>query len=189
MDRNTAVIIVAAVMVLAIGAWVAWTLWRRKQTESLRSRFGPEYDRAVARHGNPQVAEKKLAERARRVEKLNIRPLDPAERDRFAEEWRTVQTRFVDDPAGAVGQADVLVQQVMEARGSPIGDFEERAADLSVDHPVVVQNYRSARDIAQRQRRGEATTEDLRKAVVSYRALFEELLATDQPELRKVRHG
>jgi FtsZ-interacting cell division protein ZipA len=189
MDSNTALIIVIAVVILAIGAYVAWTLWRRKQTESLRSRFGPEYDRAIERHGSPQVAEKKLAERARRVEKLNIRPLDPAQRDRFAADWRTVQARFVDEPGGAVAQADALVQQVMQARGYPVGDFEERAADLSVDHAPVVQNYRVARDIAQRHRRGEATTEDLRKAVVSYRALFEELLGVDHPELAKVRHG
>lgn len=189
MDRNTVIIVVIAVIVLAVGAYVAWTLWRRKQTHALRSRFGPEYDRAIARHGSPEAAEKKLAERARRVEKLNIRPLDPPQRDRFAAEWRTVQARFVDDPGGAVAQADVLVQQVMQARGYPVGDFEERAADLSVDHAAVVQNYRAARDIAQRHRRGEATTEDLRKAVVSYRALFEELLGSERPELAKVHHG
>lgn len=189
MDRNTAIILVVAIIVLAIGAYVAWTLWRRKQTDALRNRFGPEYDRAVARHGSPQVAEKKLAERARRVEKLQIRDLDPGQRDRFAGEWRAVQAKFVDAPGGAVSEADVLVQRVMEARGYPVGNFEERAADLSVDHAGVVQNYRTARDIALRHRRGEATTEDLRKAFVSYRALFEDLLGPGQPELAKVRHG
>lgn len=187
--NNTLLIIVVAVVVLAIAGYVAWTLLRRKQTETLRSRFGPEYDRAVSKLGDARAAEKRLVERARRVEKFDIRPLDPAQRDRFAAEWTAVQARFVDDPGGAVGQADTLVKQVMEARGYPVGDFEERAADLSVDHAPVVQNYRAARDIAMRNRRGEASTEDLRKAVVSYRVLFEELLGAASPELAEVRHG
>ncbi len=176
MNTNTIVIVAVIVLVVAIAAILAWAWRRRRQSENLRRRFGPEYDRAIARHGDARAAEKKLADRARRVEKLNIRPLDPAQRNRFASDWQTVQTRFVDDPGGAVGAADVLVKQVMEARGYPVGNFEERAADLSVDHAAVVENYRVARDIALRNRRGEASTEDLRKAVVSYRALFEDLL-------------
>ncbi len=189
MNTNTIVIVAVIVLVVAIAAILAWAWRRRRQSENLRRRFGPEYDRAIARHGDARAAEKKLADRARRVEKLNIRPLDPAQRNRFASDWQTVQTRFVDDPGGAVSTADVLVKQVMEARGYPVGNFEERAADLSVDHAAVIENYRVARDIALRNRRGEASTEDLRKAVVSYRALFEDLLGSERPELAEVRHG
>lgn len=188
MNDTTIVIIGLAALIVVVAA-VVWWVMRRRQTETLRRRFGPEYDRAVARHGNARVAEQKLSERARRVEKLNIRPLDPRQRDRFADEWQTVQACFVDDPGRAVSDADALVKQVMEARGYPVGNFEERAADLSVDHADVVQNYRTAREIAHRNRRGEATTEDLRKALVSYRALFEDLLGAEQPELAEVRHG
>jgi hypothetical protein len=187
-NTNTTIIVVAAIVVVAI-AVVAWMLLRRRQTEQLRTRFGPEYDRAVEKHRDPRIAEQKLAERAKRVEKLNIRPLDPEQRARFVERWKTVQARFVDDPAGAVSDSDSLIKQVMEARGYPVADFEERVSDLSVDHASVVQNYRAARDIAVRNGRGEATTEDLRKAVVSYRTLFDELLGAETPELAGVRHG
>lgn len=188
-NTNTIIIVVAAMAVVAIVAVVAWTLLRRRQTEQLRTRFGPEYDRAVEKHHDPRIAEQKLAERAKRVEKLNIRPLDPAQRAHLAERWKTVQARFVDDPAGAVTDSNSLIKQVMEARGYPVADFEERVSDLSVDHASVVQNYREARDVAVRNGRGEATTEDLRKAVVSYRTLFDELLGVETPELAGVSHG
>ena len=175
MDSSTAVLVVGAVILVA-AAVIAWFFFRKWRTEKLRRRFGPEYDRAVAASGDPRRAEARLAERTRRVEKLELRAVPEAEKARFAERWRKTQAQFVDDPEGAVADGEVLIQQIMRARGYPVGDFEQRAADLSVDHAAVVQNYRAARAIALRNRRGEASTEDLRQALVYDRNLFEELL-------------
>jgi hypothetical protein len=182
-------VLVGAAVVLAAIAVVAWLLVRKRRTERLRDRFGPEYDRAVRSTGDPRRAEARLAERAKRVEAFPLRTLSADDRKRFADRWRAVQARFVDDPAGATADGDALIQEVMKARGYPVGDFEQRAADLSVDHAAVVQNYRAARDIALRNRRGEATTEDLRKALVHYRDLFQELLEETAPTMKEVRHG
>lgn len=179
-----AVVIVAAFAVLA-GVWFAL---RRKRSRDLRERFGPEYERVVRSADDRRHAEERLVERERRVEKLSLRPLSREERNRFSQRWRVVQARFVDDPSSAVEDGDRLIQEAMKARGYPVGDFERRAADLSVDHALVVQNYREARDIAERNRRGEASTEDLRRALVHQRSLFEELL--EQPGLvEEVRHA
>ena len=175
MDSSTA-ILVAGAAILVAAALIAWFFFRKRRTEMLRSRFGPEYDRAVAASGDPRRAEARLAERTRRVGKLELRAVPEAERARFAERWRKTQAQFVDDPEGAVADSELLIQQIMRARGYPVGDFEQRAADLSVDHAAVVQNYRAARGIALRNRRGEASTEDLRQALVYDRNLFEELL-------------
>lgn len=188
MEVSTPFLVGAAIVVAAI-VILAWLVLRKKRTERLRDRFGPEYDRVVRSTGDPRRAEARLAERAKRVEGFPLRPLSSADRSRFAERWRAVQARFVDDPAGAAADGDALIQEVMKTRGYPVGDFEQRAADLSVDHAGVVQNYRAARDIALRNRRGEATTEDLRQALVHHRNLFQELLEEPAPTMKEVRHG
>ncbi len=171
-------IIIAVVGIIAILA-IAWFVARKRRTESLRRRFGPEYERTVREHGSGR-AETVLAEREKRVEKYSIRALAPDERERFITDWRMVQSRFVDDPKGAVHEADQLVIELMQTRGYPMSDFERRTADLSVDHPRVVDNYRAAHEIALRHRKGEATTEDLRNAMIYYRSLFDELLQTGE---------
>lgn len=171
----TQVAIVVAVIVLVVGAIVA-VYFQRRRTEKLRSRFGPEYERSVAESGDRRRAEAQLEKRAERVEKYHLRPLTADDRSRFTEQWDRVQAHFVDAPAGAVAEADQLLGDIMATCGYPMGDFEQRAADISVDHPVVVQNYRSAHDIAMRQAKGQATTEDLRRAMIHYRALFEDLV-------------
>jgi hypothetical protein len=177
-------VIAAVVVALAIGA-VAWMYAQRQRRERLRTHFGPEYDRALRETGSPQKAEAILADRARRVKELKIHPLSREQAETFAREWHRVQAMFVDDPNGAVVAADRLVTEVMTARGYPIEDFDTRAADLSVQHPRVVENYRIARALALRRERGEAATEELRQAVVNYRALFDDLLATDKGAFRR----
>ena len=168
---------IATVAILIIAAVVLLYVRKRKNaTANLRQKFGTEYDRAVLAHGSERKAEVKLTDREKRVEKLNIRDLDPTERERFSKRWESVQSRFVDSPKGAVTEADDLVSSVMKARGYPVSDFDQRAADISVDHPRVVENYRSAHEIALRVGKDAATTEDLRTAMIHYRSLFEELV-------------
>lgn len=169
-----AVIITLAIVAIA----VCWILFRRRRSEHLRKRFGPEYDRVTYEHGNQRRAEAELETREKRVGRLHIHPLTQKDRDRFARAWQADQARFVDDPKQAVTEADLLVTEVMKARGYPVSDFEQRVADVSVDHPHVIENYRVAAEIAERHRRGEATTEDLRQAMVYYRRLFDDLLET-----------
>jgi hypothetical protein len=167
-----------AAVVIVIIAVVAW--WyvrkRRSTTADLRQKFGSEYERAVLKHGSERKAEAKLADREKRVEKLNIRDLDPIEHERFLNQWESLQSRFVDSPKGAATEADDLVSSLMKTRGYPVSDFDQRAADISVDHPRVVENYRSAHAIALRVGKDVATTEDLRTAMIHYRSLFEELV-------------
>jgi hypothetical protein len=180
------IIIVLAAAILIAGAVAAYVA-RQRQTEQLRERFGPEYDRAVSDSGEQRAAEKELAERERKREQIDIVPLAPEARDKYAGSWRDVQTRFVDDPPGAVDDADRLVTDVMRERGYPVEDFDQRAADISVDHPEVVENYRAAHSIyLQRQDNG-AGTEDLRQAFVHYRALFDELLETRETAGQEAR--
>jgi hypothetical protein len=169
------IVVLAVVVLLIVGAIVFFL--QKKRTEKLRQHFGPEYDRAVAEGGDRRRAEAKLEERADRVKKFNLRPLSAEDQARYTEQWDRVQAHFVDAPAGAVGEADQLLGDIMATRGYPVGDFEQRAADISVDHPVVTQNYRSAHEIALRQSKGQASTEDLRRAMIHYRALFEELVS------------
>jgi len=169
------VAIVIAIIVILVGALVAFYL-RRRRTEKLRARFGPEYERSIAESGDRRRAEVQLEKRTERVEKFHLRPLTPEDRARFTQEWDRVQAHFVDAPAGAVAEADQLLGDIMATRGYPMGDFEQRAADISVDHPIVTQNYRAAHDIAIRQASGQASTEDLRRAMIHYRALFEDLV-------------
>jgi hypothetical protein len=170
-------IALAAVVVVLIAA-LAWLYVRKRRstTANLRQKFGPEYDRAVLKHGSERKAQAKLEDREKRVEKLNIRDLDPMEHDRYLKRWEAVQSRFVDSPKGAVAEADDLVSSLMKTRGYPVTDFDQRAADISVDHPRVVENYRSAHEIALRVGKNEATTEELRTAMIHYRSLFEELV-------------
>jgi hypothetical protein len=174
----------AVVVVLAVAA-VVWTYMQRQRRIRLRDRFGPEYDRALRETGAPDKADAVLEARTRRVERLKIRPLAREQAQSFEREWRRVQGMFVDDPDGAVAAADRLVTEVMAARGYPIDDFDTRAADLSVDHPRVVENYRIARALALRRERREAGTEELRQAVVNYRVLFNDLLDIQDRENRR----
>ena len=180
MDPKLAwMIAIIAATVVAVGLWFVMETRRRRR---LRARFGPEYERTVHDVGNVRRAEATLEARAKRVERLQIRALSADDSARFAEAWRELQTRFVDAPQEAVTEADRLIGEVMTARGYPLGDFDQRSADISVDHPQVVAHYRAARDIARRQGSGEATTEDLRQALVHYRALFEDLLDVKTPQ-------
>jgi hypothetical protein len=174
MDPKVIALIAVAVVVLLIIIWLAI---RKQRTAKLRKHFGSEYDRAVRDIG-PNRAEAVLLEREKRVEKFSIRDLSAEERERFITEWRIVQSHFVDNPQGAVSEADVLVNRLMQARGYPMSDFEQRAADISVSHPRVVDNYRAAHLIAIRHQQGQASTEDLRNAIIYYRSLFDELLQT-----------
>ena len=179
-------IILAGVAILALIALLAWFYYQKKQSHRLEQRFGPEYGRTVTELGGRTKAESELKTREKRVEHLNIVPLVPSEAARFSQAWKALQGRFVDNPKDVVVEADQLVRELMLKRGYPIGDFERRAADISVDHPAVVDNYRAAQAIAVRDQRGEADTEELRKAVVHYRALFDELLEVVKQEVRPV---
>jgi hypothetical protein len=172
--RLIAFVAVAAVVVVGL-VWLS-VRQRRTTTAALRKRFGSEYEQAVRDHGSRGRAEAQLAGRAKRVKGLNIRDLDPAQRDRFSFQWQALQSRFVDEPKGAVAEADTLVSSVMQARGYPVADFSQRAADISVHHPQLVANYRSAHEIAVRLGQGDASTEALRTAMIHFRALFEELM-------------
>jgi hypothetical protein len=183
MEQNS-IIIIAVVAGVVLAALVAWFGMRQHRSQRLARLFGPEYDRAVEELGERSKAEKVLEARAKRVEELHIHPLNPAERDAFQERWLTTQARFVDSPPTAVVQADELVAKVMRARGYPVTEFEQQAADLSVDHPRFVDNYRRAHALAVSARRGQAGTEDLRQAMVHYRELFEDLLEVAEPELQ-----
>jgi len=171
-----ATLIIVAVVIIAILVAAVWWYSMRQRSAKLQEKFGPEYERTVAEKGDTRKAEDELTDRQKRVSKLEIKPLAADERRRFNDEWRAVQARFVDDPSAAVRDADTLVGRVMEARGYPVGDFEQRAADVSVDHPTVLEHYRAAHAVALRHAQGQASTEDLRQAMVNYRALFAELL-------------
>jgi hypothetical protein len=173
MDQSTLIAIAVAVLVLAA---VGWLVSQRQRSEALRKRFGPEYERVANRLGDTRRAETELLGRQQRVAALGIRPLNAQQREQYQQHMRAVQTRFVDDPKGAVTDADELLEDVMKTRGYPVSEFGQRAADLSVHHPRAVDDYRAARDIAQRHRQGRATTEDLRQAMIHYRALFDDLL-------------
>jgi len=179
---DTWVWIVIAVVAAIVLLGVVWTATRARKTRSLQDRFGREYDRTVEHAGGRREAERELREREKRHDELQLRPLRPEARDEYVREWKATQTRFVDDPKGAVRDADDLVQRVMKDRGYPVADFEQRAADVSVEHPQVVEKYRTAHGIAQASERGEASTEDLRHSVRHYRALFVELLDVDDEE-------
>jgi hypothetical protein len=170
------VLIALVVVLLAI---VGALLYQRRRSAQLQRGFGPEYDRAVERHGDQRAAESELLERRERRRRFDIKPLSAVARDRYAERWRTVQSQFVDQPASALDDADALLAEVMRDRGYPVEDFDQRADDVSVDHPTVVEHYRQAHAIRSRSR---ASTEDLREALLHYRALFAELLETRETQ-------
>lgn len=175
MDAGTITIIVAAIALVVVLA-VAYMSSRKRTSDALHERFGSEYDQTVAETGERSKAEARLKERVARVERLDIRPLSREKREVYAERWNRVQGHFVDEPEEAVIEADSLIQEVMGARGYPIANFEQRAADISVDHPEVTSNYREAHGTYVRARQHEASTDELRAGFVAYRALFEELL-------------
>lgn len=168
-------LIAGVVILLAIGIIVA-RMRAQKRSAALRDRFGPEYDRALEQHGDRARAERELIARKRRLAEIEIHPLSHGQREKFAARWAEVQQRFVDDPSDAVVTADRLVKEVMQARGYPMGDFEQRVADLSVEHANVVDHYRAARALAAANAQGQAGTEELRQAMVHYRSLFQDLL-------------
>lgn len=181
MNQHQVLIVVIVVAVIAVIA-IALVVMRKRRSVQLRERFGPEYDRVVRQEGDPRKAEGVLEFREKRREKFKVRPLSAADKSSFGVRWNEVQSRFVDDPRGAVTVAGSLVTEVMQARGYPIGEFEQRASDLSVDYPIIVENYRAAHAIALRHNAGQASTEDLRQAMVHYRTLFQELLEERQPQ-------
>jgi len=177
MDQNRMMIVIAVLVIaIIVIAAVAFMNSRRRRRLQLQQRFGPEYDRVLKQEGDPRKAEGVLEFRQKRREKFRIHPLSAADRSNFAVRWNEVQARFVDDPRGAVTVADSLVTDVMQARGYPIGEFDQRAADRSVDYPLIVENYRAAHAIALRHGEGKASTEEMRQAMVHYRLLFQELL-------------
>lgn len=175
-------ILIIVIAAIAAGAII---LFLRNRSKRLESRFGPEYHRAVSETGSRLKAESELEKLEKRVQRYAIHPLSPADRDRFQQSWRSIQTLFVDDPSRAFTEADQLLIQLMSARGYPMADFDNRAAEISVDHAPVVQNYRTGHDIAMRHRQGSATTEQLRQGMIHYRALFDDLLG--QTELPRAR--
>jgi len=186
---NDARWIIAIVIVVVILAFVAWLVVKNRRQARLRTQFGPEYPRAVRTYGSVARAESALEARRQRVRALEIRPLTVEEADRFAASWRTTQARFVDDPPRAIAEADRLVQAVMDARGYPVGDFEQRVDDISVDHPGVVEHYLAAHRIAASSGHGHAGTEELRQAMMRYRSLFEDLLEVPDEGPRRMEAG
>ena len=185
MDTWVWILLAAVALLVVIG--IVWAAGRKRRTERLREGFGPEYDRTLETSGGRREAESELLDRQKRREELDIRPLPPGARDRYAGQWQSAQTRFVDDPRGAIAEADRLVQEVMRERGYPTDDFERRSADISVDHPELVENYREAHRISVMSDRDEASTEDQRQAMVHYRSLFEELLEERETEGAEAR--
>jgi hypothetical protein len=175
---------IAVIVVLAIAAVIAIALLVVNQrSKRLRERFGPEYSRAVEETGSKTRAEAKLEKLEKRVGRFKIRPLEPAARADFLTAWHRIQARFVDDPKASLSEADALIQKLMAERGYPVVEFDQRAADISVDHPLVVEQYRAGHEISLRHAQGRATTEDMRQAMIHYRALFAEL--ADEPELTR----
>ncbi len=184
LNPASVIAIVAVILAIGVALWMSVKYAQKKRTRELRSKFGPEYDKAIGEHRDRGRAEMELLKREKRVATFHIHPLKAEERLRYTEEWRREQFLFVDDPQAAVKHADILVQDVMQHCGYPVGDFDQNATDLSVDHPLVVENYRAAHEIALREGQNRGSTEDLRKAMVSYRALFEDLLdqTVEKPE-------
>ena len=183
---STWVWIVIAVVAVIVVLAIVWSALRAKRSRGLQDSFGREYDRTVDQAGGRRAAERELRDRQKQHDELDIRPLSPESRDRYMRRWQSTQTRFVDDPKGAVAEADQLVQDVMQERGYPTKDFDRRVADISVDHPNLVEKYRTADGVARASERGEASTEDMRHSVRHYRALFAELLETDDGDVENV---
>ena len=173
------IIIVVVLVVVIVGVILGLVFSSRKRSDQLQEKFGPEYDRAVQTMGGEKKAQTELNERQKHVEALDVGPLSVSEHDRYLAEWTAVQSKFVDEPGQAIVDADRLIMEVMQIRGYPVSDFEQRAADISVNYPALVSNYRGAREIANKNKLGQANTEELRQAMIYYRSLFEELLKTE----------
>ena len=180
MDNQTLILILIAVVALLVAGLITWYAIRIRRSHNLREKFGPEYDYTMEREGDRRIAEETLVEREKRVKKLDIQFLDPHTLDRYQAEWAEIQADFVDKPSESVKEADRLIMEVMVARGFPVADFEQRAADISVLYPDVVSNYRNAHAIAVKGQNNGVSTEDLRQSMVYYRSLFEELLETEK---------
>ena len=176
---TTLMIIIVVVVVVIVGVILGLVFSRRKRSEKLQEKFGPEYDRTVQTMGDEKKAQTELNERQKYVETLEIRTLSVSERERYLADWTAVQSKFVDEPGQAIIDADRLIMEVMQLRGYPVSDFEQRAADISVKYPGLVSNYRGAREIADKNKQQQANTEELRQAMIYYRSLFEELLKTE----------
>ena len=174
--NSTTIVIVAVLVLVVIGALLAPIFARRKKSERLQDRFGSEYDHTVEVMGDKKKAHKELDERQKHVDSLDIKPLTVENRDRYLEDWAAIQSKFVDEPGQAIEDADHLIVEVMRTRAYPVSDFEQRAADISVQYPALVSNYRAAKEIATKNKQNEANTEELRQALIYYRSLFEELL-------------
>jgi len=183
--NTTALIIIFSVILIGVAGIATLILLGKRKTKRLRTRFGSEYSRAVQESGGRRQGEAGLQEREKRVEGFAIRPLAPTDRERYIASWHKVQAQFVDDPKSSVTEADRLLGEVMSTRGYSASDFEQRSADISVNHPMVVENYRAAHEIAVRHARGEASTEDLRQAMIHYRSLFDELVG--EPEMARAK--
>jgi hypothetical protein len=188
---NSSTLVIAVAIMFAIGVLIAlvtviWLSVSNRRTKQLKSKFGPEYRRVARAEGSAAQAEQILLQREKRLQKLEIKPLTETQKQEFADAWEHAQAEFVDDPTAAITHADVLVQEVMSVRGYPVADFDQRVADVSVDHPVVAQNYRLAHEIAERNEQGEVGMEKLREAMLHYRALFADLL--HDGGLSPVRH-
>ncbi len=174
---NTTYLIIAVVLVLAVaGVILGMVFSRRNRSQGFKDKFGPEYDRTVQSAGDEKKAQKELNERKKHVDTLDIRPLSVSERERYQAEWTAIQAKFVDEPGQATVEADHLIMDVMKVRAYPVSDFEQRAADISVNYPALVSNYRAAREIAIKNEQHSANTEELRLAMIHYRALFDDLL-------------
>jgi FtsZ-interacting cell division protein ZipA len=186
-NMDTSVLILVVVVLLVAIVVAGLYVGRQRRTQRLRERFGPEYDRTVSEKGGRQEAESELASRERRHRKLDLRPLDPDAADRYRSEWRQTQSDFVDSPSTAIHDADRLITRVMRDRGYPMDNFDQRSDDLSVDHPEVVNDYRYAHRVSVAHREGAATTEQLREAMVRYRALFDRLISTDDESAKETR--
>jgi len=176
---NTTIIIIVVLVVVIVGVILGLVFSRRNRSDRLHERFGPEYDRTVQTMGGEKKAKTELNERQKHVGTLDIRPLTVSEHDRYLGEWTAVQSKFVDEPGQAIVDADRLIMEVMQIRGYPVSDFEQRTADISVNYPALVTNYRGAREIANKNKLGQVSTEELRQAMIYYRSLFEELLKTE----------
>jgi uncharacterized protein YneF (UPF0154 family) len=177
--NSTYMAITVVLVLVIIGAILGLVLARRRRSERLHDQLGPEYDRTVQAMGGEKKAQTELEERRKHVEALDIRPLSLSERERYLADWTAVQSKFVDEPGQAIVDADRLIMQVMQTRAYPVSDFEQRAADISVNYPALVSNYRAAREIAVKNEQQQANTEELRQAMIHYRSLFEELLGTE----------
>jgi hypothetical protein len=182
---NTVTIIVVVLVLVIIGALLGLVFSRRKRTERLHDKFGPEYDHTVQTMGSTKKAQTELEERQKHVKALEIRPLSISEREHYLADWSAVQSKFVDEPGQAIEAADRLIKEVMQVRDYPVSDFDQRAADISVIYPELVSNYRAAREIAIKNEQGQADTEELRQAMIYYRSLFNELLGTDADDIEE----